>query len=238
MPITLDGTTGIILSGAAGLSQTGDGELTLGNTLDVASGGTGTNTLIGIVKGDGSNALTAGKVDLATEISGTLNVASGGTGANSLTGVVKASGTNAFTAGVVNLTTEVGGVLNVASGGTGLTSVGTSGNVLTSDGTSWVSQALPPPSAGSIQAVASGTLADGTKVILNANGTVSAISTTLVSPPTVDTLSTFSTVGNSVCIGFDSDKGKILVLYTDASSYLMATIGTISGESGWSPDRP
>ena len=106
MPITLNGTTGIGLSGSAGISQTGDGEVTLSNTLDVQSGGTGANNLNGIVKGDGSNTLTAGKVSLSTEISDTLNV---------------------------------------SSGGTGLTSPGTSGNVLTSNGTSWVSQAPVEP---------------------------------------------------------------------------------------------
>ena len=113
MPITLNGTTGIILSGSAGLSSTGDGEVTLNNTLDVQSGGTGSNSLIGIVKGDGSNALTAGKVNLSTEISGTLNV---------------------------------------SSGGTGVTSPGSSGNVLTSDGTSWVSQApvVPTPRVNTV----------------------------------------------------------------------------------------
>lgn len=36
-----------------------------------------------------------------------------------------------------------GGTLTAAQGGTGLTSVGTSGNVLTSNGTAWVSSALP-----------------------------------------------------------------------------------------------
>lgn len=97
MPITLNGTTGIILSGSAGLSSTGDGEVTLNNTLDVQSGGTGANSLIGIVKGDGSNALTAGKVNLLTEVSGTLNVASGGTGLTSpgVSGnVIVSDGTN------------------------------------------------------------------------------------------------------------------------------------------------
>jgi len=39
--------------------------------------------------------------------------------------------------------TGTGGVVSAANGGTGLTSVGTNGNVLTSNGTAWVSQALP-----------------------------------------------------------------------------------------------
>ena len=132
MPVTLDGTTGIILSGAAGLSQTGDGELTLGNTLDVSSGGTGANNLNGIVKGDGTNALTAGKVSLSTEISGTLNVASGGTG-------VTAVGTtgNVLTSNGISWISQAPAVTAAP---------GTTGNVLTSNGTAWISQTLPPAS--------------------------------------------------------------------------------------------
>lgn len=102
MPILIDGTAGITLSGSAGFFQVGNGGFSLANTINVQSGGTGTNTLTGIVKGNGNNPLSAGLVSLVTEISGTLNV---------------------------------------SSGGTGLTSVGTTGNVLVSNGTAWISQA-------------------------------------------------------------------------------------------------
>lgn len=43
----------------------------------------------------------------------------------------------------VSLSTAVTGTLPAANGGTGLTSPGTTGNVLTSDGTNWTSAALP-----------------------------------------------------------------------------------------------
>jgi hypothetical protein len=86
-------------------------------------------------------------VPLATGVSGTLPVANGGTGAVTLTGVVKGNGTSAFTAGTVSLTSEISGILPPANGGTGLSSPGTAGNVLTSDGTVWVSQL---PAAGGI----------------------------------------------------------------------------------------
>jgi len=65
---------------------------------------------------------------------GVVSVAGGGTGATSLTGYVKGSGTSPLT-GVATIP--------VADGGTGLSSPGTSGNVLTSDGTGWTSTALP-----------------------------------------------------------------------------------------------
>jgi hypothetical protein len=47
------------------------------------------------------------------------------------------------TSGQADLTTAVTGTLPVANGGTGITSAGSNGNVLTSNGTAWVSQALP-----------------------------------------------------------------------------------------------
>jgi hypothetical protein len=50
------------------------------------------------------------------------------------------------TSGEASLTTAVTGTLPVANGGTGITSAGSNGNVLTSNGTAWVSSA-PPSSA-------------------------------------------------------------------------------------------
>ena len=128
-------------------------------------GGTGTVnglTLTGTVTGSGN--LTLGGalsgVNLTTQVTGTLPVANGGTGATTLTGVIKGTGTSALTAGTVSLTTEVSGTLPVANGGTGATTLaannvllgngtsalqavapGANGNILTSNGTTWVSSA-------------------------------------------------------------------------------------------------
>jgi hypothetical protein len=79
--------------------------------LGVPSGGTGASTLTGVVKGTGTSALTAGQVDLSSEVTGTLPIANGGTGSTSTT--------------FVNLATNVTGTLPVANGGTGITSLGT-----------------------------------------------------------------------------------------------------------------
>jgi hypothetical protein len=46
----------------------------------------------------------------------------------------------------ISLTTDVTGVLPPANGGTGLSLPGTNGNVLTSDGTNWVSSPIPSTS--------------------------------------------------------------------------------------------
>ena len=110
------------------------------NTGTVTSvGGTGTVngiTLTGTVTTSGSLTLggTLSGVDLTTAVTGTLPVANGGIGVATLTAnaVLIGNGTSAITS----------------------VSPGTSGNVLTSNGTAWVSQAAPP--AGVTQAKATG----------------------------------------------------------------------------------
>jgi hypothetical protein len=101
--------------------------------------------------------------------SGILPIANGGTGASTLTGYVKGNGTSAFTAAATIPTSDLTGTLGVANGGTGATTLaannvllgngtsalqvvapGTTGNVLVSDGTTWVSQA--PAASGVSQA--------------------------------------------------------------------------------------
>jgi len=129
----------------------------------------------------------------------------GGTGTVSgltLTGTVTSSGdlTLGGTLADINLASGVTGTLPAANGGTGITAAGTSGNVLTSDGTNWTSAASPdeiPSQAGnagkylttnatsaswgeisaapSLTATASGAIADGDPVVVNSNGTVSAV---------------------------------------------------------------
>jgi hypothetical protein len=137
-------------SGGTGQSSYTVGDLLYANTsttltklADVATG----NALI---SGGVGVAPSYGKIGLATHVSGTLPTANGGTNLTSFTsgGAVYATSTSALTTGT----------LPVASGGTGATSLtannvllgngtsavqtvapGTSGNVLTSNGTTWVS---------------------------------------------------------------------------------------------------
>ena len=132
MAIILDGTTGL---NTPGVTDTGN--------LSV----TGTSTLTGGISG--------GAVNLATNVTGTLPIANGGTGTTSTT--------------FANLTTNVTGTLPVANGGTSLTTLtannvilgngasaptfvapSTSGNLLTSNGTTWVSSA-PVASSSPVQ---------------------------------------------------------------------------------------
>jgi hypothetical protein len=60
--------------------------LTTNAAVTVAQGGTGAATLTGVLHGNGTSAVTAGNVALASEVSGTLPVANGGTGTTTSTG--------------------------------------------------------------------------------------------------------------------------------------------------------
>ena len=68
------------------------------------------------------------------------------------------------TSGQADLTTAVTGTLPVANGGTGLTAPGTTGNVLTSNGTAWVSSAISSSQLRYIQFQGSGTYTPGAEV--------------------------------------------------------------------------
>lgn len=83
----------------------------------------------------------------ATTLSGDVTV-----GATGVTAIGATKVTNAMLAGSIDLTTKVTGVLPRANGGTGLSTAGTSGNLLTSNGTDWVSSA--PATSGTVTSVA------------------------------------------------------------------------------------
>jgi len=88
----------------------------IGGTLNVNKGGTGVSTLTGLLRGNGTSAITgASTVSLTTEVTGVLPVASGGSGVGSLTGVLKGNGTAPFSTSLVSLTTEVTGNLPVTN---------------------------------------------------------------------------------------------------------------------------
>ena len=74
------GTTGLTPSAAA------TGAVTLGGTLNVASGGTGANTLTGYVKGAGTTPLTASATIPIADISGAGTMATQNASAVAITG--------------------------------------------------------------------------------------------------------------------------------------------------------
>lgn len=71
------GTTGLTPSTGT------QGDVVLAGTLGVANGGTGATSLTGVLKGNGTSAVTASNVDLSTEVTSTLTAVNGGTGLTS-----------------------------------------------------------------------------------------------------------------------------------------------------------
>jgi hypothetical protein len=170
------GTTGLSASGGP---ITLSGGFTLAGTLVVANGGTGAATLAAnnVLLGNGTGALQA----VAPSTSGNVLTSNGTTWASTplpaggtVTQVTFSGGTTGLTASGGPVTGSGGftlaGTLNVANGGTGATSLttnyvllgngtsapqmiapSTSGNVLTSTGTTWAS--VPAGSGGTVTVV-------------------------------------------------------------------------------------
>jgi hypothetical protein len=143
----------------------------------------------------------------------------------------------------VNLTSNVSGTLPVLNGGTGATTLatnsvllgnngspvqtvapGASGNVLTSNGTTWASST--PAAGGTITATASGSISSGSPVLVNTNGTVSAATTTL-GPSNLATLSPAVSASNaSSSLVYCSDVNVYAFFYQNGSAYPAGRIGT------------
>tara|TARA_R110000824_G_scaffold304453_1_gene492258 strand:- start:62 stop:1507 length:1446 start_codon:yes stop_codon:yes gene_type:complete len=79
------GTTGLTIATTTTNPITTTGTFTVGGTLVVANGGTGANTLTGVIHGNGTGAFTASNVDLTSEVTGVLPEANGGTGESTYT---------------------------------------------------------------------------------------------------------------------------------------------------------
>lgn len=162
------GTTGLTTSGGP---VTSSGTITIAGTLAVANGGTGQTTytngqlLIGNTTGNTLTkaTLTAGSGVSITNGNGSITIAATGSG-GTVTSVDVSGGTTGLTTSGGPITGSgtitLAGTLGVANGGTGATTLtannviigngtaapsfvapGTSGNVLTSDGTTWTSAA-------------------------------------------------------------------------------------------------
>jgi hypothetical protein len=149
--------TGVVTG--SNLSGTNTGDQTISLTGHVTGSGTGSFATT-IANGVVTNAMLAGSIDLATKVTGTLSVGGGGTGAATLT------------ANAVLLGNGASAVQFVAPG--------TSGNVLTSNGTTWTS-AAPTGGGGGTALAALVSLVQPTGTI---NGTNTAF--TMPSAPSGD----------------------------------------------------
>jgi hypothetical protein len=116
-------------------------------------------------------------------------------------------------------------------------SYGTSGQVLTSGGAgaapTW---AAPPASAGTVTAVASGSLSDGTKVVINSDGTVSAVTTTAASsftkiagPTDVTSSDTTSSRYGFSCAYSSVDNRVLLTWVNSSANFIYGAVGILNG---------
>ena len=88
-----------------------------------------------------------------------------------------------------------------------------------------------PASGGTITATASGALANGDKVILNTDGTVSVIASVAEGAGTAAVFESASS--DYISATFDSNSNKVVIAYRDGgnSYYGTAIVGTVSGTS-------
>lgn len=119
-----------------------------------------------------SGVLSASNVNLSAEVVGILPIANGGTNsstalsgssimvsngtsviqgaAGTTTTVLHGNASGAPSYSAVSLTADVSGILPTANGGTNVSAAGTVGNVLTSDGTNWISSPSGGGGGGSV----------------------------------------------------------------------------------------
>lgn len=184
------------------------------NTGTVTSvGGTGSVnglSLSGTVTTSGNLSL-GGTLSISNaDWSGTdLSVSNGGTGASSFTSnnVLLGNGTSAFQ--------------TVAPS--------TSGNVLTSNGSTWQSVA-PSGGGGKHDFIASGTLSSGDTVLVNSDGTVSVIAGASFTQGVGSAVTYESNYVDHVSATYDSFNNKVVIAYEDQGPG-KAVVGTVSGRS-------
>lgn len=173
----------------------------------------------GITPVEGANWLLINDGDVVGPVSATNNALAAFDG---VTGkLIKAA---SLTANAVLLGNATGAPQTVAPGAVG--------NFLISNGTTWVSQAA---GGGSITAVATGSLSNGATVVLNSDGTVSAVSKTItaLNPPTSSALSNDNSTNNSTnfATAYDKKRKLVIVAWQNSTFGTNISIGQVINNS-------
>lgn len=208
------GTTGLSFTGGP---ITSNGSLTLSGTLSAANGGTGLNALgAGVAAALGQ--AVAGSGGLVLSNSPTLVTPSLGTPSAAV--LTNATG--------LPLTSGVVGVLPRANGGTGLAAAGSSGNVLTSNGTDWVSSA--PSSSFTLLAVLTASTSPTLDDITHITAAYDAyrIDFENVVPTTSNAKLQMAVTSNAGGAWNTMDARDGLISYLDPSVPGFVTVGTIT----------
>ena len=109
-------------------------------------------------------------------------------------------------------------------------------NIATATATSFVGDGsgltnLPVSDGGTITATASGSLSNGAPVVVNSNGTVSAVSGT----GNEAVLSSSAYISGSFLKNlqgsWDNNRNRYLAIYQDSNGYIRGSVGTVSGNS-------
>lgn len=213
------------------------GSLTLGSPLGVASGGTGaaTFTANNVLLGNGTSALQV-------VAPGATNNVLYSNGTTWLSGPLPSgSAVSSFSAGTTGFTPStattgaitLAGTLAAANGGTGLTSPGSTGNVLTSNGSAWVSSpAAGTPTLNVVTGTTQAATANNHYVLTN----VAATTVTLPATPTAGDL-VWVTVGNGLTTNVVARNGSnIQSLAEDLTlnaNYAAVQMRYINSTIGW-----
>lgn len=189
------------------------------------------------------NGVVSGSAGLKStaDTSGVLALQSNGTTALTINtdlsatfaGAVTASSFSGTTTTATNLAGGSNGTIpyQSASGTTQMLAAGTSGQVLTSNGAAAPTWATPAPGAGTVTAVASGSIASASAVVINSDGTVSQ-ATGAINGQTL--FGVGATANNMYQDNYTyyacycPSVNAVLVSYRNSSNYWAAIAGSIS----------
>jgi hypothetical protein len=151
--------------------------------------------------------------------------------ANALTAANNLSDLSSAATALTNLgITSTAAELNILDGVTATTAELNYVDGVTSNIQTQIDNISPSPT---LTATASGALANGDTVIVNSNGTVSAVSGS-TTPETTGTAVAFESArADNMSCAYDANAQKVVVAYTDVgnSNYGTAVVGTVSGTS-------